>query len=87
MASNKSLFRKRVFEYVRGIPSGETRTYKQVAEAVGSPRAYRAVGSALATNHNPLIPCHRVIRSDGNLGQYNRGEEAKRRKLSKEGAI
>ena len=56
-------------------------TYKEVAKRAGSPRAFRAVGSILKTNHDPKIPCHRVIRSDGRLGEYNRGGTSQKRKL------
>ena len=71
---------------VKKIPTGKVLTYKQVAEKVDSPRAFRAVGSILKTNFNPAIPCHRVIRSDGSLGEYNRGgTTAKRNKLIGEG--
>lgn len=62
-------------------------TYRQVAEAAGSPRAARAVGSIMKQNYNPNIPCHRVVKSDGSLGEYNRGADEKRRKLEQEGAI
>jgi O-6-methylguanine DNA methyltransferase len=66
-------FRERVFAVVRKIPKGKTMTYKEVAWAAGSSGAYRAVGNILSTNFDPDIPCHRVIRSDGKLGGYNRG--------------
>ncbi|MBI2048428.1 MAG: MGMT family protein [Parcubacteria group bacterium] len=66
-------FSDRVREFVRTIPKGETRTYKQVAHAAGRPRAYRAVGSIMSKNYDPSIPCHRVVKSDGTLGNYNRG--------------
>lgn len=63
-------------------------TYKQVALAAGSPRAYRGVGTLMAKNFDSKIPCHRVIRTDGTLGNYNRGgPKAKRALLKKEGAI
>lgn len=62
-------------------------TYGQVAKAAGSPRAARAVGTILSQNYDPTIPCHRVIRSDGRPGQYNRGSDRKREILIKEGAI
>ena len=58
---------------VRSIPKGETRTYKEVAYAAGSPNAARAVGMIMSHNYDPTVPCHRVIRSDGKLGGYNRG--------------
>lgn len=73
---------------VRKIPKGSTMTYAQVAKKAGSPGAGRAVGSIMAKNFDPAIPCHRVIRSDGKIGNYNRGgEKAKRALLRKEGAI
>lgn len=62
-------------------------TYAEVARVVGKPRAYRAVGNALKKNHNPKIPCHRVIRSDGKIGGYNRGAKVKLALLKKEGAF
>jgi methylated-DNA-[protein]-cysteine S-methyltransferase len=71
-------FRRSVIEQLRAIEYGRRRSYAEVAAAVGSPRAVRAVGSACA--HNPLpvvIPCHRVIRSDGSAGQYVGGTAAK----------
>lgn len=65
------------------IPKGQTRTYAQLAAAIGKPKAARAVGSALAINPlAPLIPCHRVIRSDGKLGGYSgAGGQSKKRLL------
>lgn len=79
-----SSFRERVLAVVRNIPLGETRTYREVALAAGNPRAARAVGSILHTNHDSLIPCHRVVRSDGTLGGYNRGVVCKQRLLASE---
>ena len=73
----KSYFKEKVLEVVAGIPKGETRSYKEVARLAGRPGAYRAVGNILNKNYNPNIPCHRVIRSDGKLGGYNRGAENK----------
>jgi methylated-DNA-[protein]-cysteine S-methyltransferase len=56
------------------IPTGETRSYKEVAEAIGHPNSSRAVANACASNPHPvIIPCHRVIRSDGGLGGYSGG--------------
>lgn len=72
---------------VKKIPKGKTLTYKQVAVKAGSPNASRAVGSVLKQNYNPDIPCHRVIRSDGITGEYNRGREQKIKLLRSEGAI
>ena len=77
-------FRERVLAVVARIPKGKAMTYKEVAERAGSPRAYRAVGNILAKNYNPAIPCHRVIRSDGTLGKYNRGAEKKKHLLETE---
>lgn len=70
-------FRDAVFAVVRTIPKGETRTYKAVAAAAGSPNAFRAVGNILNANYDPEIPCHRVVRSDGRPGGYNRGASMK----------
>jgi len=83
----QKLFKEKVFEIVKKIPKGKTLTYKEVARRAGSPNASRAVGSILKTNFNPKIPCHRVIRSDGIAGEYNRGRKEKLRKLKEEGAL
>jgi len=80
-------FRENVLAVVRNIPKGETLSYKEVAEVAGNPLAARAVGSIMRTNWDPDIPCHRVIRSDGKLGGYNRGVEKKRQRLRQEKAI
>ncbi len=81
-------FAEKVLDIVGKIPSGKTITYKQVAEKAGSPRAARAVGSIMKANFNKNIPCHRVIRSDGKIGEYNRGGNAEKlRLLRTEGAI
>ena len=81
-------FKEKVFAVVKKIPRGKTLTYKAVAIKAGRPGAARAVGSVLKTNFNKAIPCHRVIRSDGQMGGYNRGGiEAKQIILKKEGAI
>lgn len=82
----KPTLKEAVYDVVRRIPKGKTMTYKEVAEKIGRPGAYRAVGTVLSQNFDPRIPCHRVIRSDGKPGGYNRGREAKRRILKKEGA-
>ena len=66
-------FAKRVYAIVAKIPKGKTMTYKQVAAKAGMPGAARAVGTIMSHNFNPGIPCHRVIRSDGKMGGYNRG--------------
>lgn len=81
-------FERRVLEQLRRIPRGEVRTYRAIAREIGHPGAVRAVGNACAKNPIPLIiPCHRVVRSDGSLGGYSlRGGRAlKRRLLEQEG--
>ncbi len=80
-------FKEKVFAVVRKIPKGKVLSYKEVARRAGNPNAARAVGSILHTNYNVKIPCHRVVRSDGKLGGYNRGIERKREILVCEGAI
>ena len=83
-----SLFTARVYAVVTKIPKGKVMTYAAVAKKAGNTRAARAVGTLMAKNYNPKVPCHRVIRSDGKIGNYNRGgSKAKRALLKKEGAI
>ncbi len=78
-------FQRRVWETLRRIPYGETRTYSEMAHELGSPAAARAVGQACASNPvSLLIPCHRAIRADGELGGYRWGVERKRSLLEKE---
>ncbi len=80
-------FQQRVWSALQQIPFGETRSYGEIATAVGSPGAARAVGRANATNPICLIvPCHRVIGADGSLTGFALGEELKRRLLVHEGA-
>ena len=80
-------FRREVLRATAAIPYGETASYRHVATAAGSPGAVRAAGTALATNPVPiLVPCHRVLRSDGGLGQYRGGTDAKERLLALERA-
>ncbi|MBM2820970.1 MAG: methylated-DNA--protein-cysteine methyltransferase [Candidatus Berkelbacteria bacterium] len=94
----KKDFTKRVLDIVARIPRGKLMTYSQIAREAGSPRAYRAVGHILNINYRerewqlPLedfepVPCHRVIRSDGFVGGYARGQKAKERILKLEGHI
>lgn len=78
-------FQKKVYKTVKAIPRGEVKTYKEIAAKIGSPKAQRAVGSVLAKNKNPNIPCHRIVRSDGRIGGYNKGKRKKRLLLKKEG--
>ena len=78
-------YRGRVQRHLTTIAFGDTRTYRQLAEETENPRAVRAVGTACATNPLPLLlPCHRVLRSDGSLGGYRGGLEAKQRLLDLE---
>jgi len=80
-------FTQKVYDIVKNIPMGQVRTYKEVAQEAGRPRAHRAVGNILTKNYSSDIPCHRVVRSDGNIGGYNRGALEKERLLHKEGAL
>lgn len=80
-------FQTRVWDVLRAVPSGTTTTYKEIAEEIGRPDACRAVGGAIAANPiGIVVPCHRVIRSDGNLGGYRWGTGAKSHLLEVEGA-
>lgn len=87
MLDSGEKFKQKVLNVVKSIPQGKTMTYKEVARLAKNPKAYRAVGNILAKNFNPKIPCHRVIKSDGSLGNYNRGIENKIKLLRKEKAI
>ena len=87
---NLTEFQKDVLVATAAIPKGETRTYKQIAIAVRKPGAYRAVGSTMRINPlAPMIPCHRVVKSDGSLGNYSAkgGTKTKERMLRKEEAL
>lgn len=79
-------FKEKVLKVVQKIPKGKTMTYKEVAVLAGSPKAARAVGNILKKNHNPKIPCHRVVRSDGSIGGFNQGKDLKKRLLEREKA-
>lgn len=79
-------FQRRVWEQLQGIPYGQTRTYRDIALAAGSPKGFRAVGKANHCNPIPIfIPCHRVVGSDGSLTGYAGGLELKRALLALEG--
>lgn len=79
-------FKDKIYKIVKNIPKGKVVTYKSIAIAVGGSRAWRGVAGALAQNFDPKIPCHRVVKSDGSLGGYNRGgSKAKESLLKKEG--
>jgi methylated-DNA-[protein]-cysteine S-methyltransferase len=80
--SHLTPFQQKVLRKIRTIPAGQVRSYQWVAKAIGAERAVRAVGTALAKNPVPfLIPCHRVIRSDGCLGEYSGGGPSVKAKL------
>lgn len=67
-------FQKKVYDFVKTISKGKTVTYKEVAVAIGRPKAYRAVGNALNKNpFAPIVPCHRVIKSNGDIGGFASG--------------
>ena len=86
--SRFSDFQRRVWEITKSIPYGEVRTYRQVSDELGNPKASRAVGTALARNPAPIIvPCHRVVRTNGKLGGYSGagGIDTKARLLKMEG--
>ena len=75
-------FQDKVYKIVRKIPKGKVMAYKEVAKKAGSPLAWRAVGNIL--NKSSRIPCHRVIKSDGKVGGYNKGTKRKTSLLKKE---
>ena len=80
-------FRRSVLDHLRDIDYGRTSSYADVAAAAGSPRAVRAVGTACALNPVPVVvPCHRVVRSDGSMGRYAGGPDAKAALLELEAA-
>ena len=81
-----TVFQIKVWKEIAKIPYGETRSYKQLAESIGHPKSYRAVANACGKNpYAPNIPCHRVVRSDGNLGGYSaKGGVSKKRRMLEE---
>lgn len=82
-----SLFQLTVWDTLRTIPKGQTATYKSIAKAIGRPNAVRAVGTACGANPLAIIiPCHRVIKSNGELGKYAYGEKLKAQLLDRENA-
>ena len=84
--SNKTEFEKKVLVATFKIPKGKISTYKRIAEKVGRPRAYRAAASALKKNSlHPIVPCHRVVRSDGRFGGEEKRAENRRKLVMKEG--
>ncbi|MEO8207102.1 MAG: methylated-DNA--[protein]-cysteine S-methyltransferase [Chthoniobacterales bacterium] len=81
-------FQKTVWRAIARIPTGEVRSYQEIAKSIGRPRAARAVASACASNRiGILIPCHRVVRKDGSLSGYHWGVKLKRRLLECEGVL
>lgn len=79
-------FKERALAVVRKIPKGKTLSYGEVAFAAGYTGAARAVGTLMAHNHDKTVPCHRVVRADGSIGEYNGGgPEAKLKRLKAEG--
>ena len=83
-------FQLKVWNYLKKIPKGQTRTYSDVAKAINKPKSVRAVANAIGKNpYAPKIPCHRVIRSDGSLGGYSGkgGVNTKRKLLKSEGIL
>ena len=81
-------FQKKVYRVVRGIPKGKVLSYGRVAALAGRPGAGRAVGNILNKNPNPeVVPCHRVIKSDGRVGRYRGGTKRKIALLKKEGVV
>ena len=83
-----SQFQLKVWKYLKKIPKGKVKTYKEVAIGINKPKSARAVANACAKNpYSPKIPCHRVIRSDGSLGGFSGpgGIKAKKKLLKKEG--
>ena len=86
--NNFTDFQKKVYRAVLSIPLGEVRSYNWVAKRIGRSKAVRAVGTALRKNpFTIIIPCHRVVKSDGSLGGYSRGVKRKRKLLDLEKEI
>ena len=86
MKFNGTKFQIKVWRYLMKIPRGSVKTYSQVAKGIGEPFAVRAVANAIGKNPNPpIIPCHRVIPSNGSIGNYRYGRKAKKDLLEHEG--
>jgi len=85
MSTTKQPFNERCYALLRKVPKGKVTTYKSIANALGT-SAYRAVGNAMNKNSNaPIVPCHRVVNSDGKLGGYALGLNKKKQILKSEG--
>lgn len=81
-------FQQSVYDVVSKIPRGSVMTYKEVAQKIGNPKSYRAVGNALNKNpFAPKVPCHRVVRSNGEVGGFASGSHKKIQLLKNEGAL
>jgi len=87
MKDDVSEFKKRVYKVVNKIPKGSVLSYKEVASAAGYPGAWRAVGNALNKHRQPKMSCHRVIKSNGEIGGFGRGVKKKIALLKKEGYL
>ncbi|MGA2178726.1 MAG: methylated-DNA--[protein]-cysteine S-methyltransferase [Verrucomicrobiota bacterium] len=86
--SNGTTFQRKVWNTLRKIARGQTKSYGEIARAIGRPRAVRAVGSACGANPIPvLVPCHRVLAANGKLGGFSGGLNWKRKLLTREGAM
>ena len=80
-------FTEKVYQVVKRIPRGQVLTYQEVAKRAGQAKAFRAVGNILNKNNSADIPCHRVVRTDGKIGGYNRGVLVKIKILRQEGYL
>jgi len=84
--SDKTKFERDVLVATFKIPKGKVSTYKRIAEKIGKPKAYRAVGNALHKNPLfPIVPCHRVVKSDGTFGGEKKAADSRRKHLEQEG--
>ena len=81
--NQRNTFANRVKNAVRQIPKGQARTYGEIAKAIGRSGAARAIGTVMKNNYDLTVPCHRVIRADGTIGDYNRGGSRKKKMLLK----
>ncbi len=81
MKKKRLSFSEKVYAVVKKIPRGKTMSYKQVAAKAGNKNAARAVGTLMSHNYDEKIPCHRVVRSDGKVGDYNRGGPSRKIEL------
>ncbi len=88
LLGDKTPFERDVLVATFGIPKGKVSTYSRVAQKIGKPRAFRAVGNALHKNPlAPIVPCHRVVRSDGGFGGEPESAKSRKRLLEKEGIL